>query len=196
MTGKVKDAPTAEVSVREAAGFTTPLPIGSLFDELIADAAVHGSVEAVLSDDEGKGTLQNVPFVIVRAVYRDSSDKGKFVSLETVIGQNVGMYPLDSRVVINDGSTGLFRQFTAYVEAQGWVKLPNLPATGKAGETRWDAPYTEWEWSDELLNSGAVEIRFDEQGLQVTTLDLPRKYLCRKGLRLSPHDKGITTYIA
>lgn len=169
----------------------TPVPV-SLFDELAESAAVLNSVAAVLSDADAKERLVDVPIIVKSVVYRDDSksNKGQYVSMEVVVGPNVGGFAKDSIVVINDGSTGAFRQITSYLEAKGWVVLPDGPSTGKAGETRFDTPFDSWEWTPD------AERALDSDGVPSVRLDLPVPWLCRNGVRLSEHDRGTTTYLA
>lgn len=85
------------------------------------------------------------------------------------------------QLVVNDGSTGIYRQITEYLEAKGLIELPEGPTQGEKGESRFDAPRSLW------MAGG------DEAEFKIALR-------CSRGLRFSDYEneygKARTWYIA
>lgn len=158
-----------------------------------------------------KSVLVGVPFVITGVTVRPGITQAddtptNYMSAEvviapaSVIAQRVKagrleperatlVTPLES-LVLNDGSTGFCRQITGYLEDKGMIALPDLPADGSAGESKYDTYFEEWDIlkGGERLANGHIHF--------VVSL------LCERGLRVSeyanprnPRDMSTTYYI-
>lgn len=161
-----------------------------------------------LVKDEALFALVGVPLMLTRATYHDgvqrkgSNYRDDFVSIELRvapaewIAQRVTAGRLTAEaaskiqagemLVINDGSTGIYRQMTQYLAAKGLIELPDGPKEGEKGETVWDLPRSQWK-------SGAEEAT---KGLDISLR-------CARGLRYSEYsntytgdDKARTWYLA
>lgn len=148
---------------------------------------------------------------IVRDVIEDGAKAKKqfaYVSLETVINPalfvariNVGRaaaklpkittleelpFEPGSHVVINDGSTGIYRQVVEYLNAKGYIKLPDpLIPNGELGESSYDLPPSDWTEAN-----GADDFRYDETGFATAHFNIRLK--CPRGLRLSRYSNDYT----
>jgi len=103
---------------------------------------------------------------------------------------------------VNNGSTGIYRQFTEYLENKELITLPDdLPKVGKKNDCRYDLPASMFELNEEAIREGKIEQRFTPNGESITlfrvSLDCPR------GLRYSHYDNefsgsdgAFTWYIA
>lgn len=90
-------------------------------------------------------------------------------------------------LIINDGSTGLYRQVTQYLCAKQIIDVGDaFPETGEKGECRYDLPRSEW-----LV------------GAEQATEGIPVRLRCSRGLRYSEYTndytgdkKAVTWYLA
>jgi hypothetical protein len=106
------------------------------------------------------------------------------------------------QLVINDGSTGFYRQAVQYLEAKELITVPDtLPAEGGKNECRYDLPATEFVLSDDGIREGKIEQRFTPEGESVAIFRVALN--CPRGLRYSDYkneytddDGAITWYIA
>ena len=97
-----------------------------------------------------------------------------------------------SQIVVNDGSTGIYRQCVHYLAESGKIVLPKGPENGGKGESVYDsAPY---EWADAHPDDGSVTSNdgFTECAFTV-------KLAAKNGLRPSDYDTeynpdGATTF--
>lgn len=156
-----------------------------------------------------------VPFVITRLTFRkglpDPKVKGRYfayVSCEAVVAD---VPYLESRklsldwshfrpgdhIVFNDGSTGIYRQVVEYLATKQYITLPEGPAGGPKGESRYDLP--PGEWVD--VNVGALsrgEVGSVDEGFDTYQVDV--RLFCPRGLRLSDYEsefgEATTRYIA
>jgi hypothetical protein len=157
-------------------------------------------------------SLVGVPFMITSVTFRDGIQskerpyRDDYVSLELTVAPPavltetadriasrrktydlplIGMARAEEQLVINDGSTGIYRQITQYLSAKGLILLPPGEEEGEKGETVYDLPRSNWE-------SGADE----------ATSGIDIKLRCSRGLRFSDYDnpygpdKARTWYIA
>ena len=175
---------------------------GSDWDEEVRTAdQVNGHD---LAKDELLDALVGVPFLITRLTFRPGfplrgdtavGPKGKvmaYVSCEGVIAPehvlkrrrvNMENLPFEpgSQVVFNDGSTGIYRQIVAYLEARGLVELPDgLAEGGEYGTCKYDLPPSDWS----EVRTG--EIRFDETGFAEYEANI--RLTCPRGLRVSEYE--------
>lgn len=89
-----------------------------------------------------------------------------------------------SHVVLNDGSTGLYRQAVEYLAAKGYIKLPEpLSPLGPMGMSSYDLIPS--EWADIL----AGDMRFNEDGFGEA--DFPVRLFAKRGLRVSEYDNPV-----
>jgi hypothetical protein len=165
-----------------------------------------------LVKDEALKSLVGVPFKITSATFRDGIQnkdrdyRDDYVSLELTVAPPevlsetadrivarrntyglplVGMARAEEQLVINDGSTGIYRQIVQYLAAKELITLPEGEEEGEKGESVLDLPRSQWlsGW-DEATNG----------------IDIALK--CSRGLRFSEYDnpygpdKARTWYIA
>jgi len=162
--------------------------------ELVKDAALFA--------------LVGVPFIITRATYhagiqrKGVTHQDDYVSLELRVApaghiasrMAAGRLSADAaakivpgeQLVINDGSTGIYRQVTQYLALKGLITLPPGAEEGEKGETVWDLPRSLWD-----------------AGAEDATKGIPIALRCSRGLRVSEYDnptggdaKARTWYLA
>lgn len=210
MTATVPTQPTAETAIAEAfpqASLIGRPPAGMSFKELAASADVVTGHEL----ERDKGLLVGVPFVVTSATFRDGTlrmtPRGKmptnYLSIEVVVADNATLAQrvnsgrmnvaqrqriiAEEMLVINDGSTGIARQVTAYLHSKGLITVPDGPESGAVGESRYDVYRTDWVKGFDINNP---DPRF--------TISL----LCPRGLRSSEYtndmspDEATTYYLA
>lgn len=176
--------------------------------------ALAQEADDVLGYDQAKDelfdALEGVPFIITRLTFRPGivrpdGSQGYFAWAETVIApknvlerrrvdlSRLPFEPLD-HVGWVDGSTGIYRQLVSYLEAKKFIVLPEGPADGKMGESRFDVPIT--EWTD--IRSG--DLRFTATGDAIYIVDI--RLNCKRGIRRSEYQNdytetgSVTRYIA
>lgn len=163
----------------------------SLFAQLSEGADEHVGFDL----QKDKSPLVGVPFIITSATFRDGVMRGtksnpiptNYVSLEIVIGDVAALtkavkrgrlsanVPFDpnERLVLNDGSTGIYRQIVSYLNSKGIIQVPAGREDGEVGECRYDtyrASWTGWDANE------TTDPRFEFT------------YLCPRGLRVSEYD--------
>jgi hypothetical protein len=85
-----------------------------------------------------------------------------------------------SHVVINDGSTGIYRQAVQYLYAKQFISLPGeITEGGEHGTSSFDLPPSAWS----SVNPHIGYIAADESGFIGATVNVRLK--CPRGLRLS-----------
>jgi hypothetical protein len=85
-----------------------------------------------------------------------------------------------SHVVINDGSTGIYRQSVQYLYAKQFITLPEpITEGGEHGKSTYDLPPSTWG----SINPNLGYISADESGFIGATVNVRLK--CPRGLRLS-----------
>lgn len=144
--------------------------------------------------------LVGIPFMGFRAVFRDgiqrkgSTHRDDFASLElrtapiAVIRRDMtrimtrrrsnkideaallDMAQPEESLVINDGSTGLYRQIVQYLAAKELIKLPSGQEVGEKGETIFDLPRSQWL-----------------EGAEAATAGIDIQLRCARGLRFSEY---------
>lgn len=112
-------------------------------------------------------------------------------SVERISGWGDLPFDPESFIVINDGSTGIYRQCVAYLSEKGFITLKPGSTSGGKGESVYDS--TPGEWAD--VNAG--EILFDTDGF--ATFDISVQLAAKNGLRPSEYDTefnpdGATTF--
>lgn len=182
--------PAIRETVQEPALFD---PNAVDWDSLYAESDVVRGYD--LAKDKLFDALTGVPFVITRVTFRRGKVRDKrqfaYVSCETMIAPesvlakrrvNIADLPFDpgALVVFNDGSTGIYRQIVAYLEARGFITLPEGPDNGPHGTVRFDCPPSEW------AEIHAGEASTDEDGFFTYTANI--RLACPRGLRLSTYE--------
>lgn len=99
----------------------------------------------------------------------------------------------DAHVVINDGSTGIYRQMVALLATANYIDLPDGELAGAHGETILDL--TPGEWSE--IRAGSAQ--YDDDGFLTAEFDI--RLFAKRGLRISEYEwdadrKAKTRYIA
>jgi hypothetical protein len=172
---------------------------------LTADA--HTTTGASLFKEEALARLVGVPQLITSFTFRPGiKDKATgtvfdYVSVESMIAPETelkralrrGQFPVDTAelltpgetVVFNDGSTGIFRQVTRYLESIGAIVLPDGENEGEKGASRYDRPREEWKGS-------AVPITRDNNGTLSDTR-YPVRLMLPRGLRSSTYTNAYTS---
>jgi hypothetical protein len=79
------------------------------------------------------------------------------------------------QLVINDGSTGLYRQVVEYLSAKGLIFLPEGAEQGEKGETIFDLPRSKWV-----------------NGMEDATAGIDIRLRCSRGLRFSDYSNEFT----
>jgi len=112
-------------------------------------------------------------------VARDASRLGKLLTLEAL------PFGPGDHVVLNDGSTGLYRQGVEYLAAKGIIKLPEpVVPIGPMGMCSYDLIPSEWT---DILSG---DVTFDPDGF--TCFDTQVRLFAKRGLRLSEYENEFT----
>lgn len=162
------------------------------WDQQAATADVVDGSALITGDAADK--LINVPMLITRVIYRDGIQRhgihyrNDYVSCEAVVAPAevlqkkatrgrldmnlISVEPGES-IVFNDGSTGIYRQITAYLEMKGLIKLPDpLVESGPMGDCSYDLPRSQWKSGADAATAGII---------------LNPPLLCPRGLRYSEY---------
>lgn len=149
-----------------------------------------------LLKDDALYQVVGLPFMATKAIFRDGIQqkgmdyRGDYVSLEIRVaprsawdlnrissrrksfnlGPDSPIAVPDEQLVINDGSTGLYRQIVQYLAAKELIILPEGPAEGEKGESIFDLPRSQWKF-------GAPN---GTEGFEI-------KLRCSRGLRFSEY---------
>jgi len=172
---------------------------------------------ASLFKDDGLETLVGIPMLLHSVTFRTGTfDKARgyaadYVSVEALIADETelrramkrGQFTAtqaellqpEENIILNDGSTGIYRQLVKHLCDKGLIGIPEGPDTGEKGESRWDVPRSQWLGS-------AIEItRGDDDALSDTAF--PVRLYCPRGLRKSeyvspvnPRETARTYYLA
>lgn len=161
-----------------------------------------------LVKEEALFALVGVPFIITRVTFHDgiqtkgSPYRSDYVSVElrvapaSFIAARLAAGRLTAEaaskvepgemLVVNDGSTGVYRQIVQYLAAKELITLPEGAEEGEKGETIWDLPRSLWE-----------------EGADDATKGIDVALRCARGLRFSEYsnaytgdDKARTWYLA
>jgi hypothetical protein len=120
----------------------------------VADEVIGYSLIGGKENDETLENLKGVPFVIEGVTFREgdisvpgtgpkNAFRRDYVSVEALIHPSYQARFKRSRVVFNDGSTGIYRQIVAYLVARGMATVDeSLPEGGKAHGSRYDVSYS------------------------------------------------------
>lgn len=142
--------------------------------------------------------MVGVPFVLTGITYREGTQikgvpyRNDYVSLEMLIAPESVISPILRRiekareraklspaltvkpgehVVINDGSTGIYRNITEYLHSKGLIKVANtIVANGAKNECSWDLPRSQWI-----------------EGAEAATEGIAVKLTCPRGVRVSQY---------
>jgi hypothetical protein len=114
-------------------------------DEVIGYSLIGGK-----ENEETLAKLKGVPFVIEGVTFRKGDIVVKatgqardYLSVEALVHPRYQSRFKRSRVVFNDGSTGIYRQIVKYLTDKGLITVPeNLPEEGEANATRYDVSFS------------------------------------------------------
>jgi hypothetical protein len=176
--------------------YEAPLPYdpnSQSWEQLNEDADVIEGYS--LLNNEACRKLMGVPMMLIRASYRDgigefsTGVRNDYVSVEAVVAPqdvidklagngrvNTALMSVEpgESVVFNDGSTGIYRQITAYLHAVGAIAVSPrhgaLSTVGKGGTSAFDQPRSVWLAGAEQATEG-IDIRL----------------LAKRGLRFSDY---------
>ena len=98
---------------------------------------------------------------------------------------DIKQIPFDpgSVVIINDGSTGIYRQCVAFLASRGIITLPDeLPLSGEKGTTALDTCPAEWF---EEADPTAGQVYFDEDGFTIFSIET--RLAAKSGIRASTY---------
>lgn len=180
-------------------------PASDTWDDLYNEA------DEVLGHDLLKNeildSLEGVPFLITRVIFRpaDVASRESYVTCEAIIAPenvlktrrvNLQTLPFDpgDHVVLNDGSTGIYRQIVAYLYSRGYIGLPEpIVPEGKANESSFDLPPDKWT----EVHGG--DLRYTPSGETVYSANI--RLLAKRGIRISDYENewtkdGKTRYLA
>jgi hypothetical protein len=88
-------------------------------------------------------------------------------------------------IVLNDGSTGVYRDITRYLHTKGIiVPAAEITDQGALGESSYDLPPGDW------TEVTAGDLHFNEDGFGIYTADV--RLYCPRGLRLSKYENDYT----
>jgi hypothetical protein len=162
------------------------------FSQLIegADVTTGSTLETELD------WLLNYPFAVVglnfregiqRPISKTEKERTNYVSVEIVLASgdvlkrarklNIGQrerYTEGERLVFNDGSTGIYRQLCAWLEAKKVIQFPDGESAGSSGTSRYDTYRDQWT----ILNSAyaswspAADGKDDADTLNITGMVL------------------------
>jgi hypothetical protein len=159
-----------------------------------------------LLKDEGADDLVGVPFLITAVSFRPGLMHEKvrqaYVSCEVRITPNLTLRVINSRregsslggiasldslafgpdshVVVNDGSTGIYRQIVKYLAAKRFITLKEpITEAGAYGESSFDQPPNQWAG---IATGDTTE---DDGFLSYS---VPVRLACPRGLRLSQYE--------
>jgi len=109
----------------------------------------------------------------------------KASGLSPLLALNTLPFEPNDHVVLNDGSTGLYRQSVEYLAAKEFIALSDpIVMVGPMGMCSYDAIPSEWT----SINAGSAI--FDEEGF--LTADFPTRLFAKRGLRLSEYANEFT----
>jgi hypothetical protein len=155
-----------------------------------------------LVKDEALYALVGVPFMVTNVTFREGIQRkghpyrDDYVSLELTVAPfevltdrwarilarratykltAEGIAKPEEQLVINDGSTGIYRQIIQYLQAKNLIGLPDGETEGEKGETVLDLPRSEWLSGADQATSG-INIRLK----------------CSRGLRYSDYSNEYT----
>lgn len=187
---------------RELAVPQWTLYAGQTYAELAASAAALPGGDLVKGD-----SLIGVPFVTTAMTFRvgDTMNaatkvRGAYVTIEILTGderafkralargridENCPFDP-EEEIVFNEGGTGAYRQAVHAWEGMHWITLPDGPEGGTYGESRLDAPLSNWEFPAD----SPVECAVDSEGNPVFSAAV--RLLCPRGLRVSEYQNDFT----
>jgi hypothetical protein len=170
MTETATPAADAEVKaeVEEYGQASLFANLGETFESLLTGADVVKGHRLIKSEDKA-AALVGTPFVITHVRFNPGKGTSGFMASIECVTQD------SEPVVFNDGSTGVYRQVVAYLESKGLVELPDGPASGPAGESRFDAPLAQWRKPKRADEVG------QERGFDV-------RLVCPRGLRTSEYE--------
>jgi hypothetical protein len=161
-----------------------------------------------LVKEEALFALVGVPFMITRVTFhdgiqaKDAAYRSDYVSVELRVApagfiaarlaagrlsaEAASKVEPGEMLVVNDGSTGIYRQIVQYLAAKELITLPEGEEEGEKGATVWDLPRSQWaEGADDATKGIDVTLR------------------CGRGLRFSEYsnsytgnDKARTWYLA
>jgi hypothetical protein len=137
-------------------------------------------------DDYVSLELRVAPAIIVLRDLARIQTRRRSYEVPGLTNQQVGSLP-GQQLVINDGSTGIYRQITEYLAAKELITLPDGAMQGEKGECIFDLPRSAWVTGSEAATSG-----------------IPIRLNCGRGLRfseysneyLAPGETATTWYIA
>lgn len=169
------------------------------------------------ADLEKGDQMIGVPFMILGLTFRPGSYlragtevNGDYVSIELLTGpqhqidkavrrgrmtaDQAAWFDPEERLVINEAGTGAYRQLVSQLETWGWIVLPDGPADGRLGDSRFDTPVSSWQ-----LNPEIGEVRISSSGYPTVAYSV--RIVCPRGLRSSDYENeytktGHTRYIA
>lgn len=119
-------------------------------DEVIGHSLIGGK-----DNEDTLDSLIGVPFLIETVTFRRGdvsiAPKGEpavyrdYMSVEALIHPQYQARFKRSRVVFNDGSTGIYRQVVKYLAAREILTVPDdRPEEGGSNESRYDVSFSEW----------------------------------------------------
>jgi hypothetical protein len=168
------------------------------WNDLVSEGvAIQG---ATLLKEESLDGLVGVPFVITKIVFRKEVT-GWYTSSEAVIAPDDEIRKLIKRgrlkeetmsvdpgetIVINDGSTGIYRQLVKYLHVMGYIVATTGDITENApkGESTWDTGPDEWAENRTGYVTGSGE--------EAESVAFHTRLVCGRGIRKSEYSNKFT----
>jgi len=142
-------------------------------------------------DDKGKPVVKQGAYVTLSCRLAPSFNltrinvARKANGLSPILTMDALPFETDAHVVLNDGSTGLYRQAVEYLHAKGHITLPDPVVTvGPMGMCSFDLIPAEWE----SINTGDAHYTEDE----FLVYDTEVRLFAKRGLRLSAYENEFT----
>lgn len=156
--------------------------------------------------EKDKARLLGVPHIITRATYRPGIEEKDYVSLEAVVadagtleyeikrGRIANVSSLaelavepEERIVYNDGSTGIRRQFTHLLHNLGLIEVPNVGQDLAV----FDTPYFDWQTITQvgLMNGDNEGEKIEVPDFTLSPSGAPLAIVVGHGLRVSVEPK-------
>jgi hypothetical protein len=125
-------------------------------------------------DDYVSVELRVAPARIILTGLNRIQERRKSFDVPPLTAEQLSSLP-GEQLLLNDGSTGIYRQITSYLHAKELIKLPEGEWEGEKGACVLDLPRSQWTAGDEELSKG-VDVKLNcVRGLRFS--EYPSEYL-------------------
>ena len=144
--------------------------------------AVHGTIREGDYIHVG-GCGKNHPYMYLTAVIGPAYEIARAVKRGRVNEDNADDFEPGEVIGFVEAGTGLYRQVLSYLESQGYITLPEGPADGPFGQSRFDSLPDSWEF-------GKGYLKYGPDGKPVWDADFRLSF--PRGLRISEYENEFT----